>query len=173
MKQNTIERKEPKRPKRGYGLDKYYEEERIEREKKQAKKKKQKIKKRIFLCFKILIALIILGIIGIFLFFKTSLFQKYKEIWVQTAMTTMNHQYLATWFLSDEEIAEIMKSLEVENNENSNSENIVVEKPKEEKKITVEKITGKGYVGYVMTVPDASKVKLVDGRQKRKRFKTK
>ena len=57
---------------------------------------------------KILIALIILGIIGIFLFFKTSLFQKYKEIWVQTAMTTMNHQYLATWFLSDEEIAEII-----------------------------------------------------------------
>ena len=27
MKQNTIERKEQKRPKRGYGLDKYYEEE--------------------------------------------------------------------------------------------------------------------------------------------------
>ena len=136
MKQNTIERREQKRPKSGYGLDKYYEEERIERERKQAKKKKQKIKKRIFLCIKILIALIILGIIGIFLFFKTSLFQKYKEIWVQTAMTTMNHQYLATWFLSDEEIAEIMKKLEVENNENSNSENIVVEKPKEDKNET-------------------------------------
>ncbi len=163
MKQNTIEKKEQKR---GYGLDKYYEEERREKAKKQAKRRKKKIKKRIFLIFKILIILIILGIIGIFLFFKTSLFQKYKEIWVQTAMTTMNHQYLATWFLSDEEIAEIMKSLEVENNENSNSENIVVEQqPEEEKEITVEKITGKGYVGYVMTVPDATKVKLVDGRQ--------
>ncbi len=173
MKQNTIKREEKIRPKSGYGLDKYYEEERIEREKKQAKKKKQKIKKRIFLCLKILIALIILGIIGIFLFFKTSLFQKYKEIWVQTAMTTMNHQYLATWFLSDEEIAEIMKKLEVENNENSNSDNIVVEKPEENKEITVEKITGKGYVGFVMTIPDATKVKLVDGRQARKRFETK
>ena len=49
MKQNTIERKEQKRPKRGYGLDKYYEEERIEREKKEAKNKKKKIKKRILL----------------------------------------------------------------------------------------------------------------------------
>lgn len=65
---------------------------------------------------------------AIFLFFKTNLFQKYKELWVQTAMTTMNHQYLATWFLSDEEIAEIMKKLEVENNENSDSDNIVLKK---------------------------------------------
>lgn len=173
MKQNTVVRKQEKRPKRGYGLDKYYEEERIENERKQAKNKKKKIKKRIFLCIKILIALIILGVIGIFLFFKTSLFQKYKELWVQTAMTTMNHQYLATWFLSDEEIQEIMKKLEVENNENSNSDNIVLEKSEKRKEITVEKITGKGYVGFVMTIPDATKVKLVDGRQSRKRFKAK
>lgn len=173
MKQNTVVRKQEKRSKRGYGLDKYYEEERIENERKQAKNKKKKIKKRIFLCIKILIALIILGVIGIFLFFKTSLFQKYKELWVQTAMTTMNHQYLATWFLSDEEITEIMKKLEVENNENSNSDNIVLEKSEERKEITVEKITGKGYVGFVMTIPDATKVKLVDGRQSRKRFKAK
>lgn len=173
MKQNTITRKKETVEKRGYGLDKYYEEEKRENAKKEAKKKKKKIKKRIFLILKILITLIILGVIGIFLFFKTSLFQKYKEIWVQTAMTTMNHQYLATWFLSDEEIAEIMKKLEVENNENSNSDNIVVKDPKEDKQITVEKITGKGYVGFVMTIPDAKKVKLVDGRQSRKRIKTK
>lgn len=175
MKQNTITRKKETVEKRGYGLDKYYEEEKRENAKREAKKKKKKkkIKKRIFLILKILITLIILGVIGIFLFFKTSLFQKYKEIWVQTAMTTMNHQYLATWFLSDEEIAEIMKKLEVENNENSDSDNIVVEKPEENKEITVEKITGKGYVGFVMTIPDATKVKLVDGRQSRKRIKTK
>lgn len=163
--------------KRGYGLDQYYEEERMAnqaKQEKQSKKKKRKrtVKQKICLCFKILLILVILGIIFIFLFFKTNLFQKYKELWVQTAMTTMNHQYLATWFLSDEEIAEIMKKLEVENNENSNSDNIVVEKP-EEKEITVEKITGQGYVGYVMTIPDASKVKLVDGRLSRKRFETK
>lgn len=172
MKQDIIE-KEEKTEKKGYGLDKYYEEERIDNARKQAKRKKAKNKKRFFLCLKIIIILIILGIIGIFLFFKTSLFQKYKELWVQTAMTTMNHQYLATWFLSDEEIQEIMKKLEVENNENSNSDNIEIKKPEEKKEITVEKITGKGYVGYVMIVPDASKVKLVDGRQKRKRLKTK
>lgn len=156
--------------KRGYGLDQYYEEERINNEVKQAKQKKKKRKKKIFLCFKILLALIILGIVFIFLFFKTSLFQKYKELWVQTAMTTMNHQYLATWFLSDEEIEKIMKELEVENNENSNSENIIVKEPEQKKEITIETITGKGYVGFVMIIPDASKVKLVDGRLSRQRF---
>ena len=122
MKLDTIENEEtykdnrnvtktvPK--KRGYGLDQYYEEERIANQIREAKRKKKKKKKKIILCFKILLVLIVLGILFLFLFFKTTLFQKYKEIWVQTAMTTMNHQYLATWFLSNEEIEEIMKKLE-------------------------------------------------------------
>ena len=130
-------------------------------------KNKKTTKQKIFLVVKIIITLIILGIIGIFLFFKTSLFEKYKELWVVTAMSTMNHQYLATWFLSDEEIQEIMKKLEVQNNEDSNSNEIKIEIPSENKKeeIKVDKITGRNYVGYVMTIPDASKVSLVDGRK--------
>ena len=130
-------------------------------------KKKKTTKQKIFLIVKIIITLIILGIIGIFLFFKTSLFQKYKELWVVTAMSTMNHQYLATWFLSDEEIQEIMSKLEVQNNEDSNSDEIKIVIPSENKKeeIKVDKITGRNYVGYVMTIPDASKVNLVDGRK--------
>lgn len=131
-------------------------------------KKKKTIKQKLLIILSILVSLIILAIIFIILFFKTTLFQKYKEIWVETAMSTMNHQYLATWFLSDEEINSILKSLEVENNENSDSEDILIAEVKEEEKkqITVEKITGKNYVGYVMVIPEASKVKLVDGRKK-------
>lgn len=129
-------------------------------------KKKRTIKQKIFLVIKILIVLIILAIVFLYLFFKTSLFQKYKELWVVTAMSTMNHQYLATWFLSDEEIQEIMDKLEVQNNEDTNLNEIKITTPKEDKKeIKVEKITGKNYVGYVMIVPDASKVNLVDGRK--------
>lgn len=136
------------------------------KKKKNRHKKKKTIKQKIFLCLKILIGLIVLAIIFIFLFFKTSLFQKYKELWVVTAMSTMNHQYLATWFLSDEEIKEIMNKLEVQNNENSNSDDIKIVEVKDNKKeITVEKITGKNYVGYVMIIPDATKVNLVDGRK--------
>lgn len=122
---------------------------------------------KMFFIIKILTVLIFLGIIFIFLFFKTSLFQKYKEIWVETAMSTMNHKYLATWFMTDEEIQEILDSLKVVNNEDSNVNEIIIDVPIEEEKkeITVEKITGKNYVGYVMIIPDASKVKLVDTRK--------
>lgn len=130
-------------------------------------KKKKTVKQKLFLVLKILVMLVILVILFIYLFFKTSLFQKYKELWVVTAMSTMNHQYLATWFLSDEEIQEILSKLEVQNNEDSNSNeiNIVIPSKEEKKEITVEKITGKNYAGYVMIIPDASKVKLVDARK--------
>ncbi len=142
--------------------DKSKKKSRQEKHKKGKIKKKRSVKQKILLCFKIFLVLIMLAIAFIYVFFKTNIFQKYKELWVQTAMTTMNHQYLARWFLSDEEIDEIMKKLEVVNDENSDAEDIVIVPEKRE--ITVEKITGKNYVGYVMLVPDASKVKLVDGR---------
>ena len=121
--------------------------------KKNNNNKKTKKKKGFKHKLKILaiILLVIVGVIetGIYLFFKTDLFQEYKELWVKTAMTTINHKYLATWFLSENEINAIMAKLEVQNNENSdinaiNIENI--EEEKKENKITVEKITGKTYV---------------------------
>lgn len=148
--------------------DSIEEIEQNRKEKKKPKHKKKKtVKQKILVCVKILVFLIILGVVSIFLFFKTSLFQKYKEIWVETAMSTMNHQYLATWFLSDEEIQKILDSLKVENNEDSNLNEIQIKNPAKGKseEITVEKITGKNYVGHVMIIPDASKVKLVDSRK--------
>ena len=134
---------------------------------KRIKKKKKTLKQKLTILLTVLISIVLLFVIFVFLFFKTSLFQKYKELWVVTAMSTMNHQYLATWFLSDEEIQEIMSKLEVQNNEDSNSDEIKIVIPSENKKeeIKVDKITGKNYVGYVMTIPDASKVSLVDGRK--------
>lgn len=110
--------------------------------------------------------LIFLLAVFIFLFFKTDLFQEYKELWVETAMSTMNHQYLATWFLSDEEINAILAKNEIVNNENSELHFVTTSSSASENKITVEKITGSGYVGHVMTVSDPSKVKMVDARKK-------
>ena len=100
---------------------------------------------------KILLVFVILAIIGIssggFLLYGP--FSGFRDWLITTAMTTMTHQYLATWFLSENEINAIMAKLEVQNNENSdinaiNIENI--EEEKKENKITVEKITGKTYV---------------------------
>lgn len=148
-KQNNLDNEPPKRRKKG----------------KRRKKKTFKQKLKIF--FIVLLILILLAGLFIFLFFKTSLFQEYKELWVQTAMTTMNHQYLATWFLSEDEINEIMKKFEVENNENSEINSVdTAQQHKKENNITIDKIKGSSYVGYVMTIPDCSKVKYVDGRRK-------
>ena len=132
------------------------------------RKKKKTVKQKLLLILKIIIGLIIFFALFIFLFFKTSLFQKYKELWVETAMSTMNHKYLATWFLSDEEIQDILSNLEVQNNEDSNSNDInidVAKEEKEEENITVEKIKGNNYVGYVMIVKNPTKVKYVDARK--------
>lgn len=127
-------------------------------------KKKKTFAQRLKILFKTIIILAILFAAFLYLFFKTDLFQEWKELWVQTAMSTMSHQYLATWFLSPEEIDEIMKKLEVQNNENSDSGDIKINS-NSSSNVTVEKITGSNYVGYVMTVANPTKVKLVDGRK--------
>ena len=131
---------------------------------KKEKKNKKGFKKTLIKILKILLIIFIVGVIFLFLFFKTSLFQKYKELWVQTAMSTMNHQYLATWFLSDDEIAEIMQKLSVDNSENSDPSKIKITNKKNE--IKYEKISGKNYVGYVLIIGNPSRVQLVDTRQK-------
>ena len=154
-----------------YDLHEDIEKNRVNKVPEQKKKKSWKHKVKIILI--IIFILMVIGSTGLFLFFKTNIFQDYKELWVQTAMTTMNHQYLATWFMSDTEINEIMKSLEVVNNEDSElnaielpkvEEEIEEEKPKENQ-INVDKIKGSNYVGFVMTISDPSKVKLVDSRK--------
>lgn len=154
-----------------YDLHEDIEKNRVNKVPEQKKKKSWKHKVKIILI--IIFILMVIGSVGLFLFFKTGLFQEYKELWVQTAMTTMNHQYLATWFMSDTEINEIMKSLEVVNNEDSELNAIELPKVEEvkeddkpkENQINVDKISGSTYVGYVMTISDPSKVKFVDSRK--------
>ena len=139
----------------------------VKQEKKRSKiYKKKTLKQKFFIFLRIILIFVILIAIFIFLFFKTKLFEKYKEIWVVTAMSTMNHQYLATWFLSDDEIQAILDKNQVQNNEDSDSNAIHIGSVNNgntsKNGITIEKIKGKNYVGYVMIVPQASKVKLVD-----------
>ena len=49
----------------------------------------------------------ILGL-GIYLIYYTEMFTTTRDMIVTTSMTTMTHQYFATWFLSDEKIQEIL-----------------------------------------------------------------
>ena len=133
------------------------------------KKEKKRWKKILKVLFVIVYIISLIGSLLLFLFFKTEVFQEYKELWVETAMTTMNHQYLATWFLSADEINAIIKKNAVVNNENSDINAIEIveaEYRQKENEINVDRITGTGYVGFVMTVSDPTKVKMVDARKK-------
>ena len=62
--------------------------------------------------------LIFLSVFTFFVFIFVFLFygpiDSFKNFWITSAMTTMNHQYLATWLYSDKYIAEVLASNSVE-----------------------------------------------------------
>ncbi len=48
-----------------------------------------------------------------FLFLFYGPWSGFRDFWITTAMTTMNHKYLATWFYSDERINEVLEKNKV------------------------------------------------------------
>lgn len=93
-------------------------------------------------------------------------FKNTREMIVTTSMTTMTHQYFATWFLSDEEIQEILTrnrpQEEVEDTDPNKIE--IAEKtsnttdPKEG--IEIVDVSTDTYNGYLMIIDDPSRVKI-------------
>ena len=87
-----------------------------EEENSKQKEDKRKQKKHMKIWKKFLIAITILAIIGIstvaFLFYGP--YKGFRDWWITTAMTTMRHQYLATWFFSQDTIDEVLAKNRVE-----------------------------------------------------------
>lgn len=155
----------------------------IEREKEKSeelgnRKKRNKGKK----LKKVLVTLLILMFLGIstVLFLLYGPFPNFREWLITSAMTTMNHQYLATWFYSDETINEVMDKHKVIETEETTNPDLIIAQPQEEiieyeneyERAVLEKdyegqpykiidIKGKGYTGYLAVVYDASKVSVV------------
>ena len=147
-------------------------------------KKEQKNKKKIKNKWKKVVitiaTIIVLGIttIGVLLYGPYSGF---REWLITTAMTTMTHQYFATWFYDDETIQQVLNKNKVqESDEISNTDVIIVDKTQSEnkkyeneyEKAVLEKdpnnedykiidITGKGYKGYLAVIYDPSRIKTV------------
>ncbi len=132
---------------------------------------------------KVLLVFIILTIIGtatggILLYGPWSGF---REWLITTAMTTMTHQYFATWFYDDDTIQDVLNNNRIdETNEITNTDTIVINQTNEEKleyaneyeRAVLEKdpnnedykiieIKGKGYSGYLAVIYDPSRVKTV------------
>jgi exopolysaccharide biosynthesis protein len=71
-------------------------------------------------------------------------------------MTTLNHQYLAKWFFSDEKIQEIMDSNKVSTLGNSNPLLVNAFRFTNMNKMELIEISGKGFKGYLLTVSNPS-----------------
>ena len=141
------------------------------------KKEKKQLWKKILLIFAILM---ILGI-GTVIFLLYGPYSGFREWLITTAMTTMRHQYLATWFYDDETIQEVLAKNKVQEvNEITDTNTIVVNKSEnteieyanEYERAVLEKdpgnddykiieIEGKGYSGYLAVIYDPSRIKTV------------
>lgn len=148
------------------------------------KKNKQTVKK-------VLLVFMILGIIGTITggFLLYGPWSGFRDWLITTAMTTMNHQYFATWFYDNETIQDVLNKNRVQEVEEITNTDVIVinktEKPIEyaneyEKQILAKnldkdkyniyadeedyriiKIEGKGYSGYLAVIYDPSRIKAV------------
>ncbi|QAA35176.1 exopolysaccharide biosynthesis protein [Clostridium manihotivorum] len=100
-------------------------------------------------------------------------FNNIKEMVVTSAMRTLRHQYLATWFLSKDEINRIMSKSQIDNTEKSEIKDIAIAvstqtdsavKTDETKERTdgveVININESRYKGYLLIVKDPNRVEL-------------
>ena len=87
-------------------------------------------------------------------------FENAKSTYVGAAMTSLSHQYLATWFLSDEKIAEILGQNSTEaTDETTNTAEIQIPKVKDET-IELNEIDNEKYKGYYLVIKDPTRVKI-------------
>ena len=104
----------------------------------------------------------------------------FRTFWITTAMSTMNHQYLAYWFYSDETINEVLENNyiiesgdatdvslinKIAYNKGDNYadeyEEQILKKDEGNDLYKVINIKGSGYKGFLIAVYDPSKVDLV------------
>lgn len=130
---------------------------------------------------KLLIFLGSMFIVGVssFLFIFYGPWNGFRNFWITSAMTTMNHQYLATWLYSDETIQKVLSNNFVEEvSEVSNPNEIQFKKytsktiyknEYEEAILTkdpgndlykVIEIKGPSYQGYLVALYDPSKISI-------------
>ena len=111
-----------------------------------------------------------------FLFLFYGPIESFKEFWITSAMTTMNHRYLATWFYSDKYINKVLKNNSiVEVNEVSDPNAIsfrkytttiyrneyekqILQKDKDNDLYKVINISGSGYQGFLVAIYDPSRI---------------
>ncbi len=143
-------------------------------------------KKKMSLWKKILIVFIVLFLLGggTGLFLLYGPYAGFRNWLITSAMTTLSHQYLATWFYSDETIKEVLENNKViEVNEDTDATKVsvnaidftvesytneydkeILTKDKGNDDYKVINISGKGYKGYLVAIYDPSKIKVMTSK---------
>ncbi|WP_175559963.1 phosphodiester glycosidase family protein [Clostridium uliginosum] len=88
-------------------------------------------------------------------------FENAKRIYVGSAMGTMNTQYLATWFLSDEKIDSIIgKSSSETKDETTNVNEVKIPKNKDDTIELYDITDNPKYKGHYLVIKDSTRVKI-------------
>ena len=148
--------------------------------KREKKEKVVKEKKKWSLKKKVLVTLSSLFVVGVacFLFVFYGPWSGFRDFWITSAMTTMSHQYLATWFYDDETIQKVLESNSIiESSDISNPDAIqfkqytttiyrneyekaVLQKDPGNDLYKVIEISGSSYKGFLVVVYDPSKISI-------------
>ena len=141
-------------------------------------KKRQRIKYKMPLKRKIIrvICLIYIFFFSSFLFLFYGPFDSFKEFWITSAMTTMNHKYLATYIYSDDYIQKVLQNnsiIEVDEITNPDEiefrkytttiyknqyEKAILQKDEGNDLYKVINVSGKGYQGFLVAIYDPSRI---------------
>ena len=155
---------------------------RSRRERKNEKKengKKYTTGQKVKIVFTHLFRLGIVGIIAVLVLLYGP-YNGFRDWLITTAMTTMTHQYFATWFYDDDVINSVLDKNKVvetdettdtsliKTNSHSSSKNYeneyekqILERDSKNNDYKIINITGKGYSGYLVAVYDPSRIKTV------------
>ena len=172
MRSSTIDRE--------LRLEREFSKQKSRREKKKEKPQKYSTSNKVKIIFTYLFRLGILGII-ILLFLLYGPYNGFRDWLITTAMTTMTHQYFATWFLNDEIINSVLdRNKVIETNETTDTslidtdssyatsgnykneyERQILERDPKNNDYKIINISGKGYSGYLVAVYDPSRIKTV------------
>lgn len=172
MRSSTIDRE--------LRLEREFSKQKSRREKKKEKPQKYSTSNKVKIIFTYLFRLGILGII-ILLFLLYGPYNGFRDWLITTAMTTMTHQYFATWFYNDEIINSVLdRNKVIETNETTDTslidtdssyatsgnykneyERQILERDPKNNDYKIINILGKGYSGYLVAVYDPSRIKTV------------
>lgn len=123
------------------------------------------------------VAVLIVVAISTFLFLLYGPYKGFREWLITSAMTTMNHQYLAKWFYSDEEIQKVLdKNKVIDSDEDTNLgdinfvedtnykdeyERAILKRDANNNDYKIIKLKDKGYEGYLVAIYDPSRIATV------------